>query len=318
VENAAVARLLYRIADLLEISGANAFRVRAYRGAARTVESLAEPLAQQLRMGRDLAELPGIGRDLAEKIGVIVETGTHPVVAELEKQIPGTLLELLDVPGLGPKRVMTLHRELGIRSADSLLEAARSGRVRALKGFGERSEAAIRSALEKRRGQVSAARRTLASVQDVAGEIADWLRGAPGVERVEVAGSFRRCRETVGDLDVLASTRAARTAVARFVAFHDARRHAGGRRAALRAGGRPARGAARGVRCRPAVLHRLAGTLRGASAARARAPAQAERVRSLARASADRGTHGGGRVRRAGPAVDCSRAPREPRGAGGR
>ncbi|MFZ5557115.1 MAG: DNA polymerase/3'-5' exonuclease PolX [Pseudomonadota bacterium] len=201
VHNADIARAFGEIADLLEIQGANPFRVRAYRNAARTVESYGRDLAALVREGADLTELPGIGDDLAAKIREIVDTGRIALLERLHKELPPAIADLLQIPGLGPKRVKTLWHDLDVQTAEQLLRAARDGRVRALPGFGEKTERRIEEAVA---AHVGAARRfKLAVAAQYAQALVEHLKGARNVGRVEVAGSFRRWRETVGDLDIL-------------------------------------------------------------------------------------------------------------------
>ncbi|ROR32395.1 DNA polymerase/3'-5' exonuclease PolX [Inmirania thermothiophila] len=201
-DNETIAAVFDELADLHEIEGDNPFRVRAYRNAARTLRGLGREAAQLLAAGEDLTRLPGIGRELAAKIAEIVATGTCAALERARARVPHGLVELLHVPGLGPVRVRTLHRALGIDSPEALAEAARAGRLRALPGFGERLEARILEALQARLDQ--ARRFPLHKVEPVVARLLAYLRHTPGVARVEPAGSFRRRRDTVGDLDVLA------------------------------------------------------------------------------------------------------------------
>src|SRR5512137_1194938 len=140
VHNADIAAVFDEIADLLEIEGANPFRIRAYRNAALTLRDLPREVAAMIDRGEDLTELPGIGEDLAAKINEIVETGTAAMLEAHRKTVPATLTELLRIPGIGPKRVKALYHDLGIRTLDQLKKAAQDGRVRALQGFGEKTE----------------------------------------------------------------------------------------------------------------------------------------------------------------------------------
>src|SRR5690348_15334474 len=128
--NADIAELFSRYADLLEIQGANPFRVRAYRNAARVVADSGRSMSDRMAAGEALDDLPGIGKDLAAKIGTIVRTGALPQLAELETRVPRALGELMNLPGLGPKRVKSLYRELGIRNREDLQRAIRSGALR--------------------------------------------------------------------------------------------------------------------------------------------------------------------------------------------
>ena len=200
VANSEIADILEELADLLEIEGDNPFRIRAYRNAARTVRGQARPLAELVRDGADLARLPGIGDAIAAKIVTIVETGHLPQLEKLEHRTPAALVELLRIEGLGPKRVERLHRELGIRSIEDLRRALDSGKVRALHGFGARTEARIREQVSR---GIEQKRLRLADAETVAAPLVAWLAETDGVTRVTVAGSFRRRRETVGDLDIL-------------------------------------------------------------------------------------------------------------------
>jgi adenosylcobalamin-dependent ribonucleoside-diphosphate reductase len=202
MENVEVAQAFDEVADLLELQGANPFRVRAYRNAARTVRDLAEPLTE-IAGDRDrrLDDLPGIGPDLAGKITTLLQTGDLPLRRELRGQVPAGLRDMLDVPGLGPKRAQTLYQQLGIRSLGKLRQAAQRHRLRELKGFGPKTEENILRGLEH---LTQAGRRVqLDEAKVYADALTRHLRGAPGLHEVEVAGSFRRRQETVGDLDIL-------------------------------------------------------------------------------------------------------------------
>jgi DNA polymerase (family 10) len=219
IANLRIAEVLDQLADLLDIEGANPFRVRAYRNAARTVAGLSESLAGKLAAGEDLAALPGIGQDLAGKIATLVETGRLPLLEEVGARTPATLAGLMKVPGLGPKRVKTLYRALGIRSAEDLQRALRAGKVRELRGFGRKSEEAIAAGLSR---LARTDQRTLRlQAEQVVAPLVQYLRAVEGVRRVEVAGSLRRRRETVGDLDVLVTCQSGSPVMARFIAYDD-------------------------------------------------------------------------------------------------
>jgi len=200
--NAEIADVFDQVADLLEFQDANPFRVRAYRNAGRTIREMSEPAEEILAdPERKLTDIAGIGKDLAEKIGVLVQTGTLPMLEELLQQVPRTVLAILRVPGLGPKRAATLHRELGIANLEELREACQQHRVRELKGFGAKTEEAILSGLEI---AVQADQRTYwADADTTAQAIVAHLDQCEAIEKVEIAGSYRRRRDTVGDLDVL-------------------------------------------------------------------------------------------------------------------
>ncbi len=199
VHNTDVARIFTEVADLLEIEGANEFRVRAYRSAAQTIGQLSRPVTDLLEKGEDLTELEGIGDDLAEKIETIVDTGSLPLLEELEQRVPPALADLMHIEGLGPKRVRKLHNALDITTRDDLRQAAKDERIREVEGFGEQMEQNILDHIEQDEEE-----RTLwFHAEPIAAALADYLAAHEAAERVEVAGSFRRKKETVGDLDVL-------------------------------------------------------------------------------------------------------------------
>jgi len=220
VENAEVARLFQELADLLEIQEANAFRVRAYRNAARVIQELAEPVGDVAGEGpKRLAELPGIGEDLAGKIIEIVETGKLRALDDAARQVPKGLVALMRVRGLGPKRARALYHGLGITSMRALEAAARAGRIRELKGFGEKTEQHLLADLEARRA-AGDERRLLRPVAAQYGDTyLSYLRAIPGVLRADIAGSFRRCRQTVGDLDILVAAERGDAVTRAFVAY---------------------------------------------------------------------------------------------------
>ena len=201
--NADIAAAFEQVADLLEYEGENAFRIRAYRGAARTIGTLVEPLAGvRGDPARRLTDLDGIGADLAGKIEVLLDTGRLPLLDELQARVPAVAFELMRVPGLGPKKAKSLVDQLGIGSLSELEAACREGRVAELKGFGAKTQAAILGniAFAMDPGH---ARLLWEQADDVAGSLLAWLRQCPAARQVEAAGSWRRGRETVGDLDLV-------------------------------------------------------------------------------------------------------------------
>lgn len=217
VSNAEIAAIFDRIADLLEIQGDNPFRIRAYRNAARTVQGLSRSLAEMVAAGEDLEALPTIGKDLAAKIREIVTTGGLRKLRSLEAAVSPGLVDLLQVPGLGPKRLKRLRDDLQIGSLDDLERAARNGLVRQLPGFGVKTEQNILR--ELRQLQQRLRRHLWAEVEAIAEALLEHLRMVAGVRRVEMAGSFRRRRETVGDLDILAVAAKGRAVVDAFTTF---------------------------------------------------------------------------------------------------
>jgi DNA polymerase (family 10) len=233
MQNPDIARLFEEVADLLEIQGANPFRVRAYRNAARTILDLADPLAEAVQRDDDLTTISGIGEDLAEKIATIVRTGGLPLHRQLAKQLSPGVLDLLRVPGLGPKRVKLLRSKLKVRSAADLAKALDAGKVAKLPGFGAKMVEKIRGGL----GRASRVekRLLLPEAEVHARAIVEWLEAGGGIEHIAAAGSYRRRRETVGDLDVLVTTRAPEAAMERFTQYADVGQvqASGGTRAAV-------------------------------------------------------------------------------------
>ncbi len=222
MQNAEIARLLSDVADLLEISAGNPFKVRAYRNAARTVADHADPIAELVSGGEfDLTDLPGIGGGIAKEITALVATGTLPQRQQLVATIPPGLLDLLRMPGLGPKRVKLFHEKLKVNSVADLKDALEQGKIAKLQGFGPKL-------LDKIREGVSGAavgaqkRMVLHEAEQYARAIVEYLKAGGGIDAIDVAGSFRRRRETIGDLDIVVSCRNAAAAAAviqRFTQF---------------------------------------------------------------------------------------------------
>ncbi len=201
IHNADIAAIFEEIADLLEIESTNVFRVRAYRNASRTLQEVGKDVRTMVQKGEELTRLPGIGEDLANKIREIVETGRCSMLDKLHKQLPSTITELLKIPGLGPKRVKTLYHELDIHTMEQLQRAVRDHRIQSLAGFGEKTEMRIADALAIHASSTS--RFKLATAAQYAEPLVAWLRTISGVQQVIVAGSYRRAKETVGDIDIL-------------------------------------------------------------------------------------------------------------------
>ena len=209
-----VVRILQNIADLLEIKGENPFRIRAYRRAAHSIEACGGRLPELHRRGA-LSAVPGIGRDLALKVAEILDTGSCAYYENLIRDIPPGVLELLAVPGIGPRTARVLHEKLQVKSLDDLERAARAGRLRALRGFGAKTEAAVLRGLELVRQ--GASRRPLGQVLPFARELTAALRHGAPVDRISLAGSLRRCRDTVKDIDLLAASRKPEAVIACFL-----------------------------------------------------------------------------------------------------
>ena len=201
--NADIAAVFDHVADLLEFQGGNVFRVRAYRNAARMIGGMVESLVSvRADPARALTDLEGIGADLAGKIEALLDTGKLPLLAELEQQVPAVVFELMRVPGLGPKKVKLLVDELGIDSLDALEQACRNGRVQEVKGFGAKTQAAILDNIAFAKNPEHA-RLLWNEADSIMQSLLAWMRECPAVRQMEGAGSWRRGRETVGDLDLV-------------------------------------------------------------------------------------------------------------------
>ncbi|VWC54606.1 phosphoesterase [Burkholderia aenigmatica] len=206
INNAGCAAVFAEIADMLEIQGANPFRVRAYRNAARTIADYGRDIPTMIANGDDLGKIPSIGPDLASKLREIAATGTCELQQTLRHALPGAIVELLDVPGLGAKRVKALHDALHVDSLEQLRAEAKSGHVRELPGFGAKTEAHLLEAIDDRLKR-EPQRFLLPDAAHALLPLLERLRAIEGVGKAVPAGSFRRRRETVGDLDILVTAR---------------------------------------------------------------------------------------------------------------
>lgn len=198
-----IARTLEEIATLLELKGENAFKVRAYQNGARTVETLEEDLETLIAEER-LDEVKGIGKALAEKIAALSREGRLPLHDKLRAETPEGLLVMMEIPGLGAKKIKKLHDELQIETLEQLKEAAQDGRIAGLAGFGKKSAEKILEGIRNR--EAYSARHHWWTAAESVAPLLEALRKRPEVERAEAAGSFRRLRETVGDLDFIAAS----------------------------------------------------------------------------------------------------------------
>jgi DNA polymerase (family X) len=219
LHNADMAAIFSEIADLLEIQGANPFRVRAYRNAARAVGEFGKSVPTMIEQNEDLKGIPGIGGDLAEKLREIAATGKCDLLEQLHHEMPAAISELLQIQGMGPKRVRAIYDALQVGSIEQLHRAAKEGRIRDLPGFGEKTEAHIIDITE---AHLHKSRRfKLALAEQYAQPLVAYLRATRSVQEAVVAGSFRRRCSTVGDLDILVTTRDAAAVTQRFVHYDD-------------------------------------------------------------------------------------------------
>jgi DNA polymerase (family 10) len=195
--------LLERIGTMMEIKGENPFKIRAYFAGARTLQTMEDDLGEVIAEGR-LGDIPGIGKALTEKIETLHATGKLEFYDKLVTSVPSGLMDLLEVPGLGGKKIKALHEQLGVDSIESLTKVCEDGKVAELKGFGEKTQEKILSGIKNR--EAYAARHLWWDARRVVDQILPGLRALPQVERAEAAGSFRRGMETVGDLDFIVAS----------------------------------------------------------------------------------------------------------------
>ena len=195
--------LLERIGTMMEIKGENPFKIRAYFAGARTLQTMEDDLGEVIAEGR-LGDIPGIGKALTEKIETLHTTGKLEFYDKLVASVPSGLMDLLEVPGLGGKKIKALHEQLGVDSIESLTKVCQDGKVAKLKGFGEKTQEKILSGIKNR--EAYAARHLWWDARRVVDQILPGLRALPEVERAEAAGSFRRGMETVGDLDFIVAS----------------------------------------------------------------------------------------------------------------
>lgn len=199
MKNLEIAHILYEIADILEAQDVE-FKPRAYRRAARSIEELSEDIEDIWKRG-ELEEIPGVGKNIAAKISEYLETGKLKYYEKLKKEFPVDLESLSKVEGLGPKKAIKLYKKLGIKNLDDLKKAVEKGKVKGLEGFGEKSEEKIKEGIPL--AKESGKRMLLSQATPIANELADKLKSLREVQKLEVVGSFRRRKETIGDLDLL-------------------------------------------------------------------------------------------------------------------
>ena len=201
MENTEVAAILDELADLLEIKGSNPFRIRAYRNAVRTVRGLTRPLSAMVEAGEDLTELPAVGKDLSAHIVELIQTGALTRLDEVSAEVPRSLVQLVKLEGVGPKKAKKLWESLGVTTIDDLEVALKAGRVESLEGFAKTSVKKILTSIEDFRRY--SGRFLISQVDELIGPLLAHMRDAPGACCVEVAGSYRRRKETIGDVDLL-------------------------------------------------------------------------------------------------------------------
>lgn len=196
-----IAKIFNKVADLLEIEGENPFKIRAYRNAAITIENLSHNASDMVEKGEDLTKLSGIGKDLSEKIKNIVKTGELELLTELENKFPPGLSKLMDIQGLGPKKVKKLYDSLNIQNLDDLAKAAEENKIRKLGDFSVKTEEHILQEVKKIKSEYNRIKLSVADQYTL--PLIEYLRKDENVKNIEIAGSYRRRQETIGDIDIL-------------------------------------------------------------------------------------------------------------------
>jgi DNA polymerase (family 10) len=202
MNNADIARIFEEMADLLELRGENAFRVRAYRNGAKAISELHEPVSAVLAdPEQDLKSYPGIGATLADKCQVLVETGKLPQLEELRANTPPVLMKMTRIPGLGAKKAAVLQKELNLQTLEDLKQACESHLVRGLKGFAAKTEQMILDGLEI--AEAASQRLRIDQAERLVFRLREHFKSCSAIKQIEFAGSYRRGKETVGDIDIL-------------------------------------------------------------------------------------------------------------------
>ncbi len=221
VHNNDISKIFNKVADLLEIADENQFRIRAYRNAARTIAGLSKNIADIVEHGEDLTQFSGIGEDLAGKIKEIVETGTLKQLEDLEEKVPEDLSNMMKIADLGPKRVKQIHQELGIKTLEELEQAVKNDDIKKLKGFGDKIQTKIKDNIERRKKGGQQERFKLHVAEKIAQPLLKYLKNTDRVKQVVIAGSYRRHKETVGDIDILVTCKRGTDIIDRFVNYED-------------------------------------------------------------------------------------------------
>lgn len=219
INNNYIADVIEEFADMLDLSGSNAFKVRAYRQAGRKIRSLTRDLAEMVRENEDLQQFSGIGEGIAKKITEIAQKGKLHQLEDLKKEIPAGLLDILSLEGLGPERVKKLYHELDIESIEDLERAINSGKIRELDGFGKKTETNIKKSIKQKEQMGN--RLFYNRAEENTQPLVEYMEKNDGVDQIAVAGSYRRKKETVGDIDILVTGKDSANIMNHFVNYED-------------------------------------------------------------------------------------------------
>lgn len=219
VKNNDIAEIFEKIADLLEIDGENTFRIRAYRNAALIIENLSQNASDMVKRGEDLTKLPGIGKDLADKVSNIVKGKKPELLLQLEEKFPLEFTDLMRIQGLGPKKIKKLYDELKIKNIEELAQAAEAKKIRELPEFSAKTETHILEEIDKIQKKYNRIR--ISNADQYALPLVNYLKKNKNIKNIEVAGSYRRRQETIGDIDILVTCNKSTEIMDEFVNYED-------------------------------------------------------------------------------------------------
>lgn len=219
IHNIEIAAMINRLADFLEIKGDNPFRIRAYRNAARIISTYSKSMAELIEKNEDLTDIPGIGDHIAAKIETIVKTNELPSLKKIEAKMPSVLSELLKIENLGPMRVQKLYKKLKLKNIQDLKKALKKGKIQKIKGFGEKTAKKIQQGIDNEAAYSK--RLPLIDAMPISDSLLTYLKKSKTVDKLICAGSFRRRKETVGDLDILITANDKQVAMDHFIKFDE-------------------------------------------------------------------------------------------------
>ncbi len=225
LHNYEIGKIISKLADLLDISGENQFKVRAYRNAAQSISNSSQSIPDMIKQGKDISKIPGIGKSIADNVKEYVETGYIKRLEEVEKNVPGELTEMMKMTQLGPSRVKSLYNELHITNINKLEEAAKNDKIKNLEGFGQKTQDNILEEIERYKKEGSQKKRLKwAFAEEITHDFITYLKKHKDVKNISSAGSYRRKKETVGDMDILVTCNDAEKIMDHFVKYDEVRK----------------------------------------------------------------------------------------------
>jgi DNA polymerase (family 10) len=225
LHNYEIGKIISKLADLLDISGENQFKVRAYRNASQSISNSSQSIPDMIKQGKDISKIPGIGKSIADNVKEYVETGYIKRLEEVEKKVPGELTEMMKMTQLGPSRVKSLYNELHITNINELEEAAKNNKIKNLEGFGQKTQDNILEEIDRYKKEGSQKKRLKwAFAEEITHDFITYLKKHKDVNNISPAGSYRRKKETVGDMDILVTCIDAKKVMDHFVNYDEVRK----------------------------------------------------------------------------------------------